>query len=132
MTSPADYEKDSNTLSLLAPKSNHIISKSADYARDGGDNDEKWVPAPRASIVGHKNALKISKTMKRKYLMNKETHPQFVEYMNDALGNGLNDKSGDVSYCVDCILFILCHTISYDIIYNVYYIDQKYCIQIIG
>lgn len=92
-------------LSLLPPtKSNHYKAKSADYAASSGD-DEKWVPAPRASIVGQKDALKISKEIKRKYLLNKENHSAFIEYMNDAINNGINDKSGDVKSL--CSLFVV-------------------------
>eukprot|EP01084_Bolivina_argentea_P056051 102639_1 len=76
----------------LAPASggHHQLSRSANDV----DVEAKWEPAARASIVGHKNALKISKTMKRIYLLEEE-HQQFIEYMNDAMNNGLCDKSAD-------------------------------------
>eukprot|EP01084_Bolivina_argentea_P170265 295041_1 len=79
------------TQSLMLPiNADHILSKSADYI-NGSDN-ANWIPKPRASIVGHENALKISKNMKRIYLLdNKEV----IEYMNDAMNNALNDKSAD-------------------------------------
>ena len=92
-----------NTLSpdstLLSPKlftkTSHIHAKSAnDIFSANNDDEEKWVPSPRESIVGQKNAFKISKVMKRKYLLS--DNKQFIEYLNDAINNGLNDKSGDV------------------------------------
>merc|ERR1712174_39590 len=83
---------------LLSPKlftkTSHIHAKSAnDIFSQNNDDEEKWVPSPRESIVGQKNAFKISKVMKRKYLLS--DNKQFIEYLNDAINNGLNDKSGD-------------------------------------
>jgi len=69
-----------------APKS-HLISKSADYANE----EEKWTPAPRRSFMGNWSASKISKVMKRKYLLD-DGNEQFIEYVNESINNGLKDK----------------------------------------
>merc|ERR1712129_432248 len=46
----------------------HNMSKSADYVEE--DEDEKqWSPKPRASVIGQKGTSKISKVMRRKYLL---------------------------------------------------------------
>eukprot|EP00484_Ammonia_sp_Unknown_P020658 CAMPEP_0197053654 /NCGR_PEP_ID=MMETSP1384-20130603/27871_1 /TAXON_ID=29189 /ORGANISM="Ammonia sp." /LENGTH=787 /DNA_ID=CAMNT_0042486587 /DNA_START=27 /DNA_END=2390 /DNA_ORIENTATION=- len=102
--SPALDSSSPNGLALNAPPA-HLKAKSADYA---GDDEEKWVPSSVPSWVGQKEALKISKLMKRKYLLHDVENEnedesanadavknQFVQYINDALQNGLNDKSGD-------------------------------------
>ena len=74
----------------------HNMSKSADYVEE--EDEKQWTPKHRGSngsIVGQKGSSKISKVMRRKYLLS-DVHHQFVEYMNDALNNGLNDKAGEV------------------------------------
>jgi len=69
---------------------NHPMSKSADFANE----EEKWCPAPRRSFTGDWSASKISKVMKRRYLL-EDGNEQFVEYVNDSINNGVNDKDAE-------------------------------------
>merc|ERR1712087_967908 len=86
------------SLALLSPAtSNHAHAKSADFA---AQEEEEWVPSPRASFVGQSEAFKMSKTLKRRYLLenaqsaqsaqnataqsgdeNENESPKFVEFL---------------------------------------------------
>ena len=87
-----DEEEEEKGLALLAPStSNHAHAKSADFA--AAEEEEEWVPSPRRSFVGQSEAFKMSKAMKRRYLL--DGHAQFVAYLKEAVTNGLEDKSAE-------------------------------------
>merc|ERR1711971_67049 len=76
-----------NRLALLAPTtSNHAHAKSADFAAAQSEEEveEEWVASPRRSLVGQ--------SLKRRYLLDVK---EFMAYLEEAVSNGLHDKSGE-------------------------------------
>merc|ERR550525_466597 len=106
-----------------ASPSNLLSSKSADYI-NAENGEEKWSPNTPRKVATGGNApnSKISKVMKRKYLL-EDGNEQLIEYVNDSINNGLKDKDPEARNTAFKLLMKLEKESDGDLVENVLDID---------